>query len=110
MNVAHDHKTCLAGHPLGRPGNADAESSPSLDWQGLRSRLVAAQEVRSALSPEDRPLPFHKRGSFDGTTASLLTTYEGLQTGVNPTASTNRKPREVTMTPVADPSSTGGRG
>ena len=110
MNVAHDQNACLPGHPQGRLGDSCQDGSSPLDWQDLRSRLLAAHDLRVALAEDSGPRRFSIRGSFDDGAASMLTTYEGLQRAVNPTASTYLKPREDIVSPVADTSSTGGRG
>lgn len=110
MNIAHDQKTCFPGHPQGRADNAQTEFGLPLDWQDLRTRLFAANEVRAVLNADVRPLRLRLRGSFDGCAASVLTTYEGLSKGVNPTASTYFKPGEDIVAPVAGPIITGGRG
>src|SRR3546814_17359404 len=87
MNIAHDHKTCMAGHPQGPAGGALTEFSLPLDWQALRSRLFAEHEVRTVLTKDARSLRLRLRGSFDGCAASVLNTYDDVSRSVNPTAS-----------------------
>lgn len=110
MDIAHDHKTCITGHPQGRAGDALTEFHLPLDWRDLRSRLFAAHEVRTVLTRDARPLRLRLRGSFDGCAASVLTTYEDVSRSVNLTASVYCKPGEAKISPVAGISSTGGRG
>lgn len=110
MNIAHDHTTCITGHPQGRADGALGDFRFPLDWQGLRTRLFAAHEVRTVLSQELQPLRLRLQGSFDGGAASVLTTYEGVSRSVNPTASGYFKPGEANVSPVAGISSSGGRG
>ncbi|MCT2401224.1 hypothetical protein [Novosphingobium mangrovi (ex Huang et al. 2023)] len=110
MNIAHDQKTCMTGHPQGRAGDAFTDYQLPLDWQDLRARLFAAYEIRTVLSQDTKPLRLRIRGSFDGCAASALTTYEDVSRSVNPTASAYFKPREAKISAVAGPSSTGRRG
>ncbi len=110
MNVAPDQNARPPRPAQGRSGDAGADSPLPLEWQDLRTRLVAAHDLRTVLAADDAPMRFRIRGSFDGDAASLLTTYEALQRDVNPTASTYCKSREDIVTPVADTSRTGGRG
>ncbi|MCJ2179830.1 hypothetical protein [Novosphingobium album (ex Hu et al. 2023)] len=111
MNIAHDHKTCMTGQPqqVGA-GHTLTEFRLPLDWQDLRSRLFAAHEVGAVMSGDARPLRLRLRGSFDGCAASVLTTYEDVSRSVNPTALVYCKSGEAKIAPVADTSSTGGRG
>lgn len=110
MNIAHDQKTCLPGHPQGQAGDVSADDQLPLDWQDLRSRLFAAHEVRTVLLADTKPLRLRIRGSFDGCAASVLTTYEALSKHVNPTVSAYRKPGEAKIVTVAGITSTGRRG
>jgi hypothetical protein len=110
MNIAHDHKTCMTGHPQGRAGDAFTDYHLPIDWQDLRSRLFAACEIRTVLSPDATPLRLRLRGSFDGCAASVLTTYQDPSTRVNPNVSGYRKSDGAKISSVAGPSSTGRRG
>lgn len=110
MNIAHDHKTCIAEFAQGSADEAFTAFSSPLVWQDLRTRLFAAHEVRTVLEQDAKPLKIRLRGSFDGCAATALTTYEGLSNCVNPTVSIYRKPFDGKDTPVAGPSNSGGRG
>ncbi|WP_143084749.1 hypothetical protein [Novosphingobium sp. CF614] len=117
MNIAHDQKTCMTGHPQGHADDAFADCQLPIDWQDLRSRLFAAHDVRGVFSPGippgsspgAKPLRLRLRGSFDGCAASVLTTYTPTSRAVNPTASTYGKPEEDNVPPVAGMSSSTGR-
>jgi len=111
MNIAHDHNTCMKGAaPVAADGGFAHVLAP-LDWMELRARLFASHEVRSVLSAEETTAAgLRLRGSFDGCAASLLTTYEGFSTPVNPTVSTNRKSGRAIVLPGAGESRTGERG
>jgi len=112
MNMAHDHKPPLPGEAQERATEELPELRLPIDWQALRARLFAARQLQAALDPQatQESLRLRLRGSFDGCAASVLTTYQGTSTSVNPDASSNGKPAEGTFLPVADRTSTGARG
>lgn len=109
MNIAHDHRTCQTGHAhCADDGFMDLQTT--IDWQSLRSRLFAAHEVNAALTAASAKERIRLRGSFDGCAASVLTTYEAVSRPVNPSVSSNGKPIERNIGPVAAMTRTGGRG
>lgn len=110
MNIAHDQKTCLTGHPQGRGDDAFTDFRLPIDWQDLRSRLFAGHEIGTVLSQAAQPQRLRIRGSFDGCAASALTTYTLTSNPVNPTALAYCKPKEGKISPVAGTSITGRRG
>lgn len=111
MNIAHDHNTCMTGGATPDGDGGFAHVPAPLDWMELRTRLFAAHEVRVVLAAEENSAAgLRLRGSFDGCAASLLTTYEGFSTPVNPNVSTNRKSGRANVLPGAGESRTGERG
>ncbi|MPS67502.1 hypothetical protein ACLIMP_02890 [Novosphingobium aerophilum] len=114
MNIAFDHETCKAGHASGRDSEEFISDPSPIDWFSLRSRLFAAHDLRAAWAEPDSIRPesvrLHRFGSFAGSAAFVIHTYEPVSIPVNPNASANRKPAEANVASVAGNRSTGVRG
>ncbi len=112
MNVAHDKKAGFTGAAQGRAGDEFTEPGSSIDWENLRSRLFAAYGMQARPEPLDTPerMRLRLRGSFDGSAASVLHTYDEASRSVNPDASSNGKPEQDNIFPATGESGTGGRG
>jgi len=106
MDIAFDKESW--SHSPARPGLETNCRHP--EWDGLFSRLQAAQQSRLALDPEVVGDLTSESGSFNQNTASLITLFDEMLRSVNPVDSANRNASGDIIADVAGTSSTGERG
>lgn len=79
-------------------------------WPDLLARMIAARQASASMVTKLHEDVAVEHGSFDEGAAACVAAQAHLRTYVNPNDLGNRKPGGSISSPVAGPSSTGGRG